>query len=90
MSMLEKESLVLKINEGKILAALKDCPLKFLSRKLRLNLVISEEVKGGSDHFFFFVVLEEKIITNSYFIIFFMFICQNVGNFKGFLLVGLY
>ena len=29
------------------------------------------------------------MITNSYFIIFFLFICQNVGNFKGFLLVGL-
>ena len=30
------------------------------------------------------------IITNSYFIFFFMFICQNVGNLKGFLLVCLY
>ena len=30
------------------------------------------------------------IITNSYFIFFFMFICQNVGNLKGFLLVYLY
>ena len=28
--------------------------------------------------------------TNLYFIFFFMFICQNVGNFKGFLLVCLY
>ena len=48
MSMLEsgeKESLVLKISERKLLAALKDCSLKILSRELRLNLVISEEVK---------------------------------------------
>ena len=48
MSMLEggeKESLVLENSEGKILAALKDCSLKILSRELRLNLVISEEVK---------------------------------------------
>ena len=36
------------------------------------------------------MVLEKKIITNSYFIFFFMFICQNVGNLKGFLLVYLH
>ena len=41
----EKESLVLKISERKLLAALKDCSLKYLSRELRLNLVISEKVK---------------------------------------------
>ena len=41
----EKESLVLKNSEGKLLAALKDCSLKILSRDLRLNLVISEEVE---------------------------------------------
>ena len=40
--------------------------------------------------FFFSVVLEKKIITNSYFTFFFMFICQNVGNLKGFLLVYLH
>ena len=38
----------------------------------------------------FLVVLEENnIITNSYFILH-MFICQNVGNLKGFVLVCLY
>ena len=41
----EKESLVLKNSEGKILAVLKGCSLKLLSRLLHLNLVISEEVK---------------------------------------------
>ena len=41
----EKESLVLKNSEGKLLAALKDCSLTFFSRLLRLNLVISEEVQ---------------------------------------------
>ena len=49
-------------------------------------------LKGAGVHFFS-VVLEKKYITNSYFISFFMFICQNVGNLKGFLLVyihGLY
>ena len=39
--------------------------------------------------FFFSVVLEKKIITNSY-SPFFMFICQNVGNLKGFLMVYLH
>ena len=48
------------------------------------------KVKGGLDHFFFCGFGGKKIITNSYFIFFFMFICQNVGNFKGFLLVCLY
>ena len=44
---------------------------------------------GGVGLFFFFsVVLEKKIITNSYFTL--MFIWQNVGNLKGFLLVYLY
>ena len=33
------------------------------------------------------VVLKKKIITNSFFL---MFICQNVGNLKGFLLVYLH
>ena len=41
----EKESSVLKNSEGKILAVLKGCSLKLLSRLLHLNLVISEEVK---------------------------------------------
>ena len=48
MSMLEggeKELLVLKNSEGKILTVLKGCSLKLLSRLLHLNLVISEEVK---------------------------------------------
>ena len=43
--------------------------------------------------FFFRWFWKKKIITNSYFTFFFMFICQNVGNLKGFLLVyllGLY
>ena len=34
---------------------------------------------GEFTTFYFPVVLEKKIITNSYF---FMFICQNVGNFR--------
>ena len=42
---------------------------------------------GGVGLFFFSVVLEKKIITNSYFTFFLMFICQNVGNLKGFLVV---
>ena len=42
---------------------------------------------GGGPFLWFW---RKKIITNSYFIICFLFICQNVGNFKGFLLVGLY
>ena len=41
----EKESRVLKNSEGKILAVVKGCSLKLLSRMLHLNLVISEEVK---------------------------------------------
>ena len=47
-------------------------------------------LRGGWSFFFFPVVLEKKIITNSYFTFFFMFICQNVGNLKGFLLVYLH
>ena len=48
---------------------------------------------GGGPLFFFRWFWKKKIITNSYFIFFFMFICQNAGNLKGFLLVyidGLY
>ena len=49
------------------------------------------QLRGWWSTFFFSVVLEEK---NHYtFIFFFMFICQNAGNLKGFLLVyidGLY
>ena len=41
-------------------------------------------------HFFFSGGFGKKIITNLYFIFFFMFICQNVGNLKGFLLVYLH
>ena len=44
---------------------------------------------GDRTIFFFFGGFGKKIITNSYFIFFFMFICQNVGNSKGFLLVCL-
>ena len=44
-------------------------------------------LRGG---LFFWHVWRKKIITNSYFIPFFMFICQNVGNLKGFLLVYLH
>ena len=52
------------------------------------NISSNEGGGGGGSNFFLSVVLEEKkIITNSYFIFFFMFICQNVGNLKGFLLV---
>ena len=50
-------------------------------------------LRGGWCTFFFSGGFGEKIITNSYFIFFLMFICQNVGNLKGFLLVyfhGLY
>ena len=32
----------------------------------------------------------QSLRTNSYFIFFFMFICQNVGNLKGFLLASLH
>ena len=49
------------------------------------------EVKGGGGARFFFPSgFGKKIITNSYFIFFLMFICQNVGNLKGFLLVYLH
>ena len=45
---------------------------------------------GGGARFFFRWFWLKKIITNSYFIFFLMFICQNVGNLKGFLLVSLH
>ena len=50
-----------------------------------LPLTFSAGVLGGSGPFF--LCLWFWIITNSYFIFFYMFICQNVGNFKGFLLI---
>ena len=43
-------------------------------------------LRGWWSIFFFRWFWKKKIITNSYFILFFMFICQNVGNLKGFLL----
>ena len=59
---------------------------RFLGSEIMLN--IAQKVGVGTIFFLWF--WREKIITNSYFIFFFMFICQNVGNFKGFLLVCLY
>ena len=44
---------------------------------------------GGWCTFFFSGGFGKKIITNSYIIFFLMFICQNVGNLKGFLMVYL-
>ena len=56
-----------------------------------LLLLIGCSLRGGGGPFFFFRWFwKKKIITNSYFTFFFMFICQNVGNLKGFLLVYLH
>ena len=64
--------------------------VKLIDDKCRLieSSWVSLDIRGGSRPFF--LCLRFWIITNSYFIVFLMFICQNVGNFKGFLLVCLY
>ena len=48
---------------------------------------ISHTHLRGVVHFFSGNFGRKKIINNSYFIFVFLFICQNVGNLKGFLLV---
>ena len=59
--------------------------LRTSMKQERLN-----HLRGGWSIFFFRWFCRKKIITNSYFIFFLMFICQNVGNLKGFLLASLH
>ena len=62
----------------------------YWSRQDYLPSTSRETLRGGWSIFFFRWFCRKKIITNSYFIFFFMFICQNVGNLKGFLLASLH